>query len=212
MNKAKGVPRARCRECVKVTDPEAKERVRARSAAWRAQDPERFIASMRASYAKHREKRRESRRERDSTQEAKAVRRAYVEANRHIYRQSQARQEAKRTPERWAEVRAYLSAWNKANTDKTKVYRNRRRARKVEAGGTHTAEDIAEIRRLQRDRCANPACRVPLRGGGHADHIVALARGGSNDRSNIQVLCQPCNNRKHAKDPIAFMQEQGFLL
>jgi hypothetical protein len=29
---------------------------------------------------------------------------------------------------------------------------------------------------------------------------------------NVQLLCPPCNLKKHAKDPIQFMQERGFLL
>lgn len=33
---------------------------------------------------------------------------------------------------------------------------------------------------------------------GHFDHIVALARGGLNDVTNIQLLCESCNRQKSA--------------
>lgn len=33
------------------------------------------------------------------------------------------------------------------------------------------------------------------------DHITPLAHGGTNDLANIQILCRPCNSRKHAAQP-----------
>lgn len=44
------------------------------------------------------------------------------------------------------------------------------------------------------------------------DHIMPMDLGGSNDASNLQLLCQSCNSSKHAKHPVDFMQERGFLL
>lgn len=32
--------------------------------------------------------------------------------------------------------------------------------------------------------------------GTHADHIIPLAKGGTHDRSNYQLLCEPCHLEK----------------
>ncbi|MFZ1365737.1 MAG: HNH endonuclease signature motif containing protein, partial [Brachymonas denitrificans] len=82
--------------------------------------------------------------------------------------------------------------------------------RKQAAGGTHTAEDVADLFRLQRGKCA--CCRTSIKRCYHVDHIEPLARGGSNDRTNLQLLCPTCNTRKSAKHPIEFMQSRGLLL
>jgi hypothetical protein len=71
--------------------------------------------------------------------------------------------------------------------------------------------DLAEILKAQKNRCA--ACRTSLsRAKKHVDHIVPVARGGSNERANLQYLCQRCNLRKNAKDALTFMRELGRLL
>lgn len=62
---------------------------------------------------------------------------------------------------------------------------------------------------LQRGLCA--ACKEVLKKF-HVDHIVPLALGGAHEPSNLQLLCPPCNRSKHAKDPVRFMQEKGYLL
>lgn len=36
--------------------------------------------------------------------------------------------------------------------------------------------------------------------GTHADHIIPLAKGGTSDRSNYQLLCGSCHLRKSLKD------------
>jgi 5-methylcytosine-specific restriction endonuclease McrA len=86
----------------------------------------------------------------------------------------------------------------------------KRRARKIANGGIFTSADIAEIRLMQRDRCA--ICAQKLKSKGTIDHIEPLARGGTNDRRNLQLLCSACNARKCARDPVDHMRSVGFLL
>lgn len=100
----------------------------------------------------------------------------------------------------------------KENPGMVLAWSRNKRARKRLAGGSHTSADIASIRKLQRDHCAEPSCRIKLHGKGHVDHIVPLFRGGSNDRRNLQILCAPCNMRKRYKDPLDFARENGRFL
>lgn len=100
--------------------------------------------------------------------------------------------------------------WKAANPGRVKANRQRRRSWKRGAEGAHTADDLITIRSQQRGRCAY--CRVKLRPGAHLDHIVPLARGGTNWPRNLQWLCEPCNLSKGGKDPIEFTQAHGRLL
>lgn len=100
--------------------------------------------------------------------------------------------------------------WRKNNPDKHALKERRRRARKKEAGGSHTIDDINRLKVIQNEKCA--VCKSKLGKSYHVDHIMPLALGGSNDASNLQLLCPPCNLSKHSKHPVDFMQERGFLL
>lgn len=116
--------------------------------------------------------------------------------------------------ERYAQNRERLlgrsKAWQKANRDAVRAAGNRRRARMMNAPGNYTANDIKRLYISQRGRCA--CCRASIAKGYHVDHIVPLARQGSNFSFNLQLLCPRCNLSKNAKDPIEFMQSRGFLL
>lgn len=70
--------------------------------------------------------------------------------------------------------------------------RRARRARKQQAPGAFTIAEFKALCRTVGDRCMCCNKQMPL----VPDHVIALARGGSNDIDNIQPLCGPCNNRK----------------
>lgn len=87
---------------------------------------------------------------------------------------------------------------------------HKRRARKRGAGGSFTAAQVREVYRKQRGLCAS--CGASLKDGFHRDHRVPLVAGGSNDITNIDLLCGPCNLRKGSKDPLECATENGRLL
>lgn len=123
-------------------------------------------------------------------------------------------------------ARRIATAWRIINRERTKATRRRWRARHPDrhkacvrntnslrrgAVGTHAAADIRGIWKLQRGRCAYCPAHLGLVRV-NVDHIVPIRRGGTNWRSNIQLLCAPCNQRKNAKDPIDFARSLGRLL
>lgn len=122
-----------------------------------------------------------------------------------------ARAHGRATDRRRADVKAeYNKQWRKENREVVAAHSRNRRAMVKSSDGEHTAADVLVILQAQRYRCA--ACRKDTRHTYHVDHIKALSRGGSNDKTNLQVLCPTCNNQKHAADPIDFMRRKGFLL
>jgi 5-methylcytosine-specific restriction endonuclease McrA len=116
-------------------------------------------------------------------------------------------------------------AWAAANAEKVRLIKKKSRITKPESGrsatrnrrarlrgngGTHTANDIERLMRLQRGKCVY--CLVSIRRTFHVDHIIPIKLGGSNAPENLQLLCAPCNQTKNAKHPIDFAQERGLLL
>lgn len=167
-------------------------------------------------------RREELRRERDKEKRLAYMRARYhanIEENRARLREQGRRwREANRERERQR-----CREWAAANPDASKAIKRKYRQRHPEAGrrsmqirrcrlkgavGFYRLEDIHRIQKAQKGKCACCGKRAEL----HIDHIVPISRGGSNWPRNIQLLCKPCNSRKHAKDPIQFMQEMGALL
>lgn len=41
------------------------------------------------------------------------------------------------------------------------------------------------------------------------DHVVARARGGTDQRQNLKIACKPCNQRKGSKALVKFVRQIG---
>lgn len=86
-------------------------------------------------------------------------------------------------------------AWRRENTEKVKVYDARRRASKRNAEGSYTADEWKELCEKYGNKCLCCEQKKPLT----ADHVIPLAKGGSNGIGNIQPLCKTCNSSKGTK-------------
>lgn len=100
--------------------------------------------------------------------------------------------------------------WQRKNLEKCLISDQKRRAIKANSKGVVSVGLRDKLFKLQRGKCA--CCGEPLGKNYHMDHIMPLALGGTNTDDNIQLLRQICNNQKHAKHPVDFMQQRGFLL
>lgn len=90
-----------------------------------------------------------------------------------------------------------------------RVNRHNRRARLRGAGGSYTREDIMQLFDLQKGKCV--FCLRELGKSFDVDHHYPLALGGTNDRSNLRLLCRSCNVRKSARDPADHALKNGLL-
>lgn len=101
-----------------------------------------------------------------------------------------------------------IAEYKRKNKDKVAAWSANRRKR---GAGKLPSTTVADLMRLQKGKCA--VCHVQLsKAGVHLDHVFPLAKGGRNERENVQLLCPTCNTKKAAKNPTDFMQEMGYLL
>jgi len=95
--------------------------------------------------------------------------------------------------------RATVKAWLDRNPHKTTEYSRAYRARKAGAVGSYTPDDVERQYRMQNGKCW--WCGKTVGQKYHVDHIVPLARGGSNKPNNICISCPRCNLSKQDKLP-----------
>lgn len=102
--------------------------------------------------------------------------------------------------------KAYLAC----HPERAKAASAKSRAKRLSAEGRFTASDIRRMIVDQRGKCAY--CRKPFGSNYHIDHIIPLAKGGTNWPKNLQITCDNCNRTKHTAHPIEFARKFGMLL
>lgn len=170
------------------------ERMKELQRRWHKDNDDRMRAAMRAWHAANRE-------------EQNAKKRAWDASNKELKAQRSAAYRAKSKEK----IAALNAAYRIANPVKRRIQEQNRLARKRNNGGKLSHGLVEKLFTLQYGKCAC-GCGKALGKNYHLDHRVPLARGGAHTDANMQLLTQSCNSQKGAKDPIAFMQERGFLI
>lgn len=170
------------------------EKAAALATKWRSENPEKARAAAAKWYAANRDK-------------SMAVKVKWYAANHERALATAAKWRAA-NPGKGRERAAKSAALNPAGR---RIVQQNRRARKCANGGKLTKGLSDKLFKLQRGKCSC-GCKQPLGDDYHLDHIMPLALGGANTDDNMQLLRAKCNLQKHAKHPIDFMQQRGFLL
>ena len=178
----------------KARDPELRnkrrEYMRQHQACLRNADRDKSRAALRASYARHREKR---------VAEKRVQRAADPEPTRQALRRSYAKLKEKRSEG----ARQY----RKKNPELIAALKRGYKAKKRGAEGYHTAADILRLFGEQNGTCA--ACPGEIANGYHVDHVEPLSAGGSNWPDNLQLLCPTCNLSKGAKPMAEWLAQKA---
>ncbi len=190
--------RSNCKACAKQY-----------GAAWRSANPEKIKADKAADYAANKCKRSAAQAvwAKANAERKKATNAAHRTANKA----RKALTDAERYKSNPEKIKARVVEWRKENNDAHRINNQNRRSRKREAGGKLSKGLFERLFNLQRGKCAC-GCKQSLGTDYHLDHIMPLALGGLNTDDNIQILRSTCNQQKHAKHPVDFMQQRGYLL
>ncbi|CAM3167498.1 hypothetical protein DESA109040_00615 [Deinococcus saxicola] len=190
----------RCRDCIAVVARAkyvADEELREKQRQYRLDHPEEFRV-YRQKWRERPENREHVRRHSREMRDAEVRNeqgRAYYRANRSAILETQ-RLRRLADPELAADIQR--RSWQK-NPMRLRINDRRRRARMLAAEGSHTAAEWQAKILEYGGRCR--WCQQAINGTPHADHVIPISRGGSDDISNIVPSCETCNKRKGAKLP-----------
>lgn len=132
-------------------------------------------------------------------------------ADREYYEKNKARIIPQQVEYNRRNKEAYLAkmrAWRKANPEKVQVWVRNRRAKLKGLNGSHTIDDIKALLESQQGLCVYCCCDI--RESFQVDHIVPVSKGGANDKTNLQLLCKPCNLDKRDKDPHEYLKTRSL--
>lgn len=204
------------------TDPVAMEKLSATRTAWDQKNPEKRAAINQRS----RQRRRDAINEKQRTARAALTdeQRKAITAERREYQKQYRKENAEKLKE-WAQAnyeanKESYSVEAKANYEKKRdeyIARAEERQRQLSQRGKHTPEDIAALYAKQGGVCAGCTLEIEnsrsrsAKRGFEVDHVMPVKLGGSNLPENLQLLCRPCNRKKHAKHPDQWAASLGKL-
>jgi 5-methylcytosine-specific restriction protein A len=189
------------REYLRLYHVKHRDKKNAFAAQWRKanpEDPEAKRLRSKLDYIANREKRTAKHKEWDANhkQDRREWLKGYWKRPEVIARDKERRQ---RDREKVNQQNRESYARHRATRIKSLAEGNRRRARQAGlAGGNFTQAEWNELCAHYGQRCLRchrTAQEIKLT----ADHVIPLSRGGSNEISNIQPLCRPCNSAKGTK-------------
>lgn len=193
-----------CRDCIRIRNRIANRRNR-ESVAFRELECERAKQYRLANPEKMRERSRNYESKPENKQKRRRYRETYNKKPEVMLRHREYQREYRKTEKGQRYSKLYMVQYVAANkhTDHWKqmkrAERLRRSTRLAEAEGTHTAEDILLQFKAQKGLCW--WCGKELLDEYETDHVIPLARGGSNAAENIVVACPHCNRSKGTKLP-----------
>lgn len=214
----------KCKACRDGLRGECKKCVAEKQKAYNAANAEQISAQKKSKYWMEPEKRRDIARDYAKENAERARERAKewywrcreaALASNLLYRQKNAEKiKERRSAQRKERVDVLREQARNSyirNKERMRPQRKAAKAMRRSALGRVTKKDVEDLLNLQKWRCA--ACKADVKKVGyHLDHIFPLAKGGTNERNNLQILCPACNLSKSAKHPIDFMQSIGMLL